>query len=570
MRRTASALGPVEIDLPEFLLGKWPVKNSEYELFVARSRDPENGMRAVRPPFLWWKLGAKKDYEERLPEINQRFPGNENGPLEYWKQEGAKLPYQLIDEKGNSTADHPVGGVTYIDANEFAASIGMRLPLEAEWTRAARGNSSNLWPWGNPQGGKDVKDVFVGNANMEVMRLFAQQDRHPKPVGTVEAASGPFGHLDMFGSIWQLVTGSGNQPINGADEFAAQWRLLQRDKAGALLKAPPRWDQRVVAKGGSFMSAEDPIQLLIDQRAPMYPDDVLEALGFRLAKSLRPGYDTLFSRLRGVYNRARFLPEQDIDLTGQVGAERYDLAENGFPTEYHTVSFAPANWLSLEKRTDLKKLSEASHRSPLVLGTLVTTEKIVGCDVKGTAFTLLWRADGMPQELTEAIKRGYKEVQARLKAEERAAKSGKPKKEEEEEKSSDDKKDDKKKKDNWGDVLRRYGLTAKDLEPKDADKLDYIRIDETVVKTDRAAFLLHDNNGKIVASIPATNVAPKAGRQFATELEFTAGDDGKAVARFHIGVPMSMSSDKKVLDLQFHLPLDCPAPTDEKPWRLPE
>ena len=557
MKRSASTLGRREVEVEPFLLARWPVKNSEYEVFVARSRQEGSGMKPVRPPFGWWRLGRQDHYNETLAAINQRFPSNKDGPVLYWVQEGHKLPYKLVDERGNSIADHPVSFVSWIDANAFAASLGMRLPLEAEWTRAARGDGSNNWPWGDPQ--DPAKDLFTGTADLKTVRLYSSRDKRNKPVGTVEAANGPFGHVDMFASIWQLISTRGYYPINGAETFATEWKALQKDKTGKLLKAPPLWkNTRVIAKGGSYLSGDDPIQLLIDQRAPMSSDDVLESVGFRLAKSLRPGYDTLFSRLRGVYNRAPFLPDQDIDLTGQAGAERYELAENGFPEQYDVVTFAPTNWLGKEKRPDLKKLWASSHQTPLVLGTLISTKAIDGLQSEGDMFTVLYRAEGMPRELEDAIKRGYKEVQAALKA---AAKAAKNKK----------KVDDKKTKRGWNDVLRRYGLTPKDLEPKGAnDDIDFVRIDGIVVKTDRGAFLLHNNEGKVVASIPAPKFRPVANKPFATEMKLEANGDGKAIAKFRVGIPMTLNNANRVAELHFHLPLDCQPPTPEKPWRLPE
>jgi len=557
MRKTASALGRRKVEVEPFLLGKWPVKNREYEVFVARSRQKGSGMKPVHPPFGWWRFGRQDHYNETLPTINRRFPGNKDGPVLYWAQEGHKLPYKLADERGSSIADHPVVHVSWLDANAFAAQLGMRLPLEAEWTRAARGDGSNNWPWGDPQ--DPEQDLYTGTADLKTVLLANARDQHLKPVGTVEAAHGPFGHVDMCTSVWQLISTRGYYPINGTEDFATEWKALQQDKTGKLLEAPPLWkNTRVIAKGGSYLSHQDPIDFLIDQRVPILPDDVLESVGFRLAKSLRPGYDALFSRLRGVYNRAPFLPDQDIDLTGQAGAERYELAENGFPEQYDVVTFAPTNWLGKEKRPDLKKLWASSHQTPLVLGTLISTKAIDGLQSEGDMFTVLYRAEGMPRELEDAIKRGYKEVQAALKA---AAKAAKNKK----------KVDDKKTKRGWNDVLRRYGLTPKDLEPKGAnDDIDFVRIDGVVVKTDRGAFLLHNNEGKVVASIPAPKFRPVANKPFATEMKLEANGDGKAIAKFRVGIPMTLNNPNRVAALHFHLPLDCQPPTPEKPWRLPE
>lgn len=565
MRRTASALGPKKVEVDTFLLSKWPVKASEYEVFVALSRAEGTELKPVRPPFGWWRFGRKDDYNARLAEINQMFPKNRYGPLLYWEAKGHELPYKLEDERGDSIVDHPVGHISYSEANRFAAWLGMRLPSEEEWTRAARADGSHLWPWG---AGDPEKDKFLGRPSLEAMQLFDSRDKRSKPAGTVKTAIGPYGHVDMFGSIWQLVAGTGYSPINGADAFAAEWKTLQKDKRTRdLLKAPPAWkDIKVLSKGGSYLSAEDPIQLLIDQRAPLLMDDVLESVGFRLAKSLRPGYDTLYSLLRGVYNKNRFLPDQEIVLDDQVGTERYELTESGFPKAYQTVSFARSNWLSKGKRGDLKKIMESSYRNPLLLGTLVTTEKVEGLQSEDQIFSVFYRTDGQPRELSDAMKRGYREVQAELKA---AAKRKKAGVEEKDDEKEDDKKK-KAKKDDWREILKRYGLTPKDLEPPEAKNgVDFVRIDGVVVKTDRAAYMLQDNEGKIVVSIPAPNARPVAAKAFDATLRFEGNGDGMAVAKFEFGVPFVDADEKRVVHFHMHLPLVCGAPTPEKPWRLP-
>ena len=118
-------------------------------------------------------------------------------------------------------------------------------------------------------------------------------------------------------------------------------------------------------------------------------------LGFRLAKSLKPGYDMMFSRLQGTYNRNWFGEEQDADLTNQFGAEHYELAANGFPTAYHGVSFAPVNFLAKEKSMELAKLVERSQLSPMLVGTLVVTVPIAEPAVPAGIYSLLFRHAGV-------------------------------------------------------------------------------------------------------------------------------------------------------------------------------
>lgn len=57
----------------------------------------------------------------------------------------------LLSDPTNSASppDHPVLGVPWIDAKNYAASIGCELPTEAQWEKAARGPGGFMSPWGN-------------------------------------------------------------------------------------------------------------------------------------------------------------------------------------------------------------------------------------------------------------------------------------------------------------------------------------------------------------------------------------------------------------------------------------
>ena len=562
MKRTVSALGRQKVTVDAFLLARWPVKCAEYETYI-RLRRQQNAK--VRAPFGWWRFGCAEDYDTKLPEINQQFPKMKDGPVQFWERHGDDLPYKLQDEKGRSIADLPVTYVNYREANEFAGWLGMRLPTEVEWTRAGRGDGANVWPWA--KAADPTTDVFTEDA-LKQLSIFTSRDQVLKAVGTVPAGTGPYGHLDMFGQVWQLVADLGYRPIRGADVFATEWKLLQKDKTGAMLQSPPNWkDDKAIGKGGSYLSFQEPVQLLVDARAPVQTIDVMESLGFRLAKSLKPGYDVLYSKLHGFFNRGPFAADQEVDLAAQVGAERYELGANGFPTAYHAVSFAPVNWLSKEKGADLQKLLEKSETTPFLIGAFATTADLIDPAVPPGIYIVQYRKEGMPRELGDAIKTGHKELGAMGKS--KAKEGDKPEEGAPEEKDKD--KPGKEKKAGWREVIQRYGITEKDLETKEAAHgLKFVRIDGVEVSTEHGCFLLlGGTDAKLVAAIPASNQTPVAGTPFPSELVLEADKKGKAIAKFRFGMPLQPQNGKKIVDFHFQVTLDRPAPTAETPWRLP-
>lgn len=556
MRRSASILGRKKTEVPAFLLGKFPVTNAQYEAFVAARR--KDGK--YHAPFHWWRYGRSDDYNAKLEQINKEFPKDKEGPLNFWDRYGGELPYKVSDAKGNSIGDQPVTFVSWRAANDFAGWLGMRLPNEAEWTRAARGDGKAAWPLAKAD--DPATDRFTEQM-LKDLRLVTTADKSNKPVGTVATAAGAFGHMDMFGQVWQLLGEQGFRPISGRDVFEAEWKNLMKDKAGETLKSPPAWkDETVIAKGGSFLSSSEPIQLLIDARAPLQTIDVLESVGFRLAKSMKPGYDALYSALRGTFNKNPFAVDQQVDLTAQVGAERYELDANGFPTSYATITFAPVNFLSKDKNPELGKLLDQSQASPMLLGALMTTSPLASPAAPAGLYSVLYRKAGAPRELVEAVKAGHKELVAAQKNKPADKPAG-----------EDDKKDDKKqdKKKPWRDVVSRFGITDEELLSKDAadGNLKFVRIDGCEVPITDDVFLLHGNEGKIVAAWPAPNAKPAAAPAAIQSLQLEANDKGKAVAKVRFGAPLTQGNGKKFADVQLHVTLDRDAPSADKPWRMP-
>ena len=106
---------------------------------------------------------------------------------------------------------HPAIYVSYLDAVKFCQWLSnrerkrYRLPSEAEWEWAAKGEDGRTYPWGE-QTGKGTLANFADCADdlsRGVMRRSTTATPKPLPVGAYPAGAGPFGIDDMAGNVWE-------------------------------------------------------------------------------------------------------------------------------------------------------------------------------------------------------------------------------------------------------------------------------------------------------------------------------------------------------------------------------
>jgi len=246
-----------QVTLPDYRIDRYEVTNAQYEKFVAAT--------GHTPPIMWGENGYLLDL--RMDALTQLDIGRlRRLAVKTFRLDmdtrtmSKKALLDAIEKRLHYLDKEPVIDVSWHDAHAFCDWAGERLPSEAEWEKAARGEHGKEFPWGEKWApGKS-------NTGEETW------DDGVAPVGSYPTDKSPYGVFDMAGNVSEWVA-DWYQPYPGttykSDAFGKKYKVLR----GAAWGREGHYAMHQFQRGA--------------YRFYLDPNSILEDVGFRCAKSGR-------------------------------------------------------------------------------------------------------------------------------------------------------------------------------------------------------------------------------------------------------------------------------------------
>ena len=283
-----------EVKVDSFLMDKFEVTNYQFSQFVK-----ETGYITTAEKMIDWdELKKQLPLNSLKPPDSLLQPGSlvfrkTTGPVplnevtSWWKWEkGISWKNPRINPKGiDDIMDHPVVHVSWDDAYAYAKWAGKRLPTEAEWEWAARGDQINpKYSWGNEPLDKGLSKANYWQGHFPYLNLKKDGFEMTSPVGSFKPNG--YGLFDMSGNVWEWCS----------DFYHVDSYLMNESQGICLNPKGPKnsYDpiepniQKKIIRGGSFLCNDEYCSgYRVTRRMGSSKDTGLSHTGFRCVKDVK-------------------------------------------------------------------------------------------------------------------------------------------------------------------------------------------------------------------------------------------------------------------------------------------
>jgi formylglycine-generating enzyme required for sulfatase activity/regulator of sirC expression with transglutaminase-like and TPR domain len=254
-------------------------------VFLKRTSNNSTPTKMVHIASGFFKMGLNNKLEDESPEHRvfldgyyidkyevsakdfSLFLNTKNNVRKYYSDNKfGTLVYNGKFQPRSGLENYPINNISWLAANDYCKWKGKRLPSEAEWEKAARGENSTIFPWGNQPPSPELARFH---------QTWTDETKHKVlvPVNALVAGKSTYGLYNMAGNVKEWV-----------DDWYDREYYKEIDEY-ANPKGPIGGEFKVV-RGGSWRDLKGFIYSPF--RNSGNPTSRMDDYGFRCAKSASP------------------------------------------------------------------------------------------------------------------------------------------------------------------------------------------------------------------------------------------------------------------------------------------